>query len=245
MTPSQPADIAGKWKAFSLLHFFDCRDPDDLGEEAAFDSLAKAVETGAGLSSALARHGLSPNEMFEHYGGEELASKVIDMADSLERNDSRHSPVAGQLLTALNRVDDVLRQVYAENLQVDDESIGVELDASLAARMKADREGVRPVSAPAAPETSGRKFFETHVVVKVLSEGAPVSSHMSLESLAHEMDQGAFVGVYEVRDVVALDAQTMSDRLSAFGSEPGFFQLDQGDEADDVDDAGRERGRAS
>lgn len=81
--------------------------------------------------------------------------------------------------------------------------------------------------------TTEPKFWKTTLVVEVLSE-REIPDHMSLSDIAIEMDVGDFVG--RVKDVSdeEVTGQEMANLLYDFGSDPGFFMLnDNGEPTDD------------
>lgn len=73
-------------------------------------------------------------------------------------------------------------------------------------------------------DSEDRKFFETVVTVRVLSENAPVTN-MSLFDVAYEIGEGPCVGRVEFAPPRELTCARMAARLSEFGSERGFFQI--------------------
>lgn len=73
--------------------------------------------------------------------------------------------------------------------------------------------------------TTKRRFYKTTYIIEVLSEDQ-ILLNLSLAELDHEMNEGSYVG--RVKDVnsTTVNSKTMAELLSEFGSEPGFFMLD-------------------
>lgn len=83
-----------------------------------------------------------------------------------------------------------------------------------------------------------RKYFESTILVKVLTEDGPVGN-LSLGELAELVDTGPGVGGYMDLSARQISPQTAARRLREMGSEPGFFRLDDnGVHEDDIDEDG-------
>lgn len=72
--------------------------------------------------------------------------------------------------------------------------------------------------------------YKTKLLVEVLSEERPVTD-LSLEEIAWAILNGDCVGRISIDAVVLLTSKEMVDNLKDFGSEPGFFQLDDDGES--------------
>lgn len=73
---------------------------------------------------------------------------------------------------------------------------------------------------------SERKFYKTRIVFEVLSE-EPLPGHAGLEYIARESEDGRYVGRFSADGAEAtLTGKQMADALYDFGSDPGFFSLD-------------------
>lgn len=79
---------------------------------------------------------------------------------------------------------------------------------------------------------SARKFYETTITIRVLSE-EPFEFN-DLDDIHYAIDQGDCVGHVAEDGAKTLDAKETVALLYEFGSEPGFFQLT--DDAQDVPD---------
>lgn len=73
--------------------------------------------------------------------------------------------------------------------------------------------------------TTKHKFYKTTYVIEVLSE-EQIPYYLSLAELDHEMNAGSYVGRVKDVNTSAVNSKTMAELLSEFGSEPGFFMLD-------------------
>ncbi len=71
-----------------------------------------------------------------------------------------------------------------------------------------------------------RDFFKTTIVVEVLSENTPTND-MELNEVAYAIEHGDCVGRTAVTEVIALGGPETSRLLKEFGSDPGFFNLDE------------------
>jgi hypothetical protein len=81
---------------------------------------------------------------------------------------------------------------------------------------------------------SERKFFHNIVTIHVLSEDEPLSGDMSLSDIDYAITDGDSVGGgVEIRSE-EMTGKEAATRLSAYGSEPGFFQLDE--DGNDLED---------
>lgn len=69
------------------------------------------------------------------------------------------------------------------------------------------------------------RYYLTTFTFKVLSEDAPVDDAEPNE-LVDLIDAGPCVGTYESSSE-EISPKTAAELLSAFGSEPGFFRLDE------------------
>lgn len=79
--------------------------------------------------------------------------------------------------------------------------------------------------------TSERKYYVTTYVIKVLSEDEHVEN-MTPYEVAEAIDTGPCVGVTETNSE-EVTAERMASLLEEYGSEPGFFRLDEeGNEED-------------
>ena len=78
-----------------------------------------------------------------------------------------------------------------------------------------------------------RKFYETTITVKVLSE-QPLRWN-DLNDLAYAIEEGDCVGHIPDDTSRTLTGKECADLLDEFGSESGFFQLD--DEGNDLEGA--------
>ena len=70
------------------------------------------------------------------------------------------------------------------------------------------------------------RFYRTRVLVDILSEDNPVGDGLSLAQIGYEIDEGGCVGTLEVAITEELTGLEVARRLTAMGSEPGFFRLD-------------------
>lgn len=68
-------------------------------------------------------------------------------------------------------------------------------------------------------------YYKTTFVVTTLSMG-PLPDGISLDDIAHEMDQGDIVGTFYTAHEESLDGQAIAQALYSAGSEPSFFGLD-------------------
>lgn len=76
---------------------------------------------------------------------------------------------------------------------------------------------------------SKRKFYKQIIEIQVLSE--EYHDFDNLADLHHQITEGEWVGTWDVESVDAIDGRTAAELLTAFGSEPGFFQLtDEGED---------------
>lgn len=137
--------VAPKWKTVALLHFFSVGDPVGNGLDPIFDEIAGGFAEGKALSEILDRHEIQVRNVYSHERREDLVEKTMDLALVMEQNDSRHSPITGRLLSLVHRLDEMLRDVYAENVSHDDERIGVLLEKSREVWIAASAEGVNGV----------------------------------------------------------------------------------------------------
>jgi hypothetical protein len=73
---------------------------------------------------------------------------------------------------------------------------------------------------------AAKKFYLNIITLKVLSEDEPLDGDLDVKEIAYEIDEGACVG--NGLDFVhkELSGKETADLLREFGSEPGFFQLD-------------------
>ncbi len=71
-----------------------------------------------------------------------------------------------------------------------------------------------------------RKFHKTTIVLEVLSEDEGVED-MGLGEIAEAISTGDCVGRHKVQSVKALGGKAVVRALYDFGSDPGFFQLDE------------------
>lgn len=84
-----------------------------------------------------------------------------------------------------------------------------------------------------------RKFYKTILTFAVLSEDESVSTGSldDLATVAEACDTGDYVGMMLKEEAVELTPAEAAKALVEFGSEPGFFQLDdQGRDLDDDED---------
>lgn len=87
---------------------------------------------------------------------------------------------------------------------------------------------------------TNKKFYRCVIQFEILSE-EPFDDSISLETIAEEVDTGSWSGMF-LDDIAneEVDGATMAKLLTAQGSDPGFFQLDEDgnstDEDDDSDD---------
>lgn len=79
------------------------------------------------------------------------------------------------------------------------------------------------------------KFYLTTYVYRVLSDG-PMPDGMSLAALDEATESGDCVGTWGDTAEVTLTGAQAAKKLSEFGSEPGFFGLDE--EGNSLDDQG-------
>lgn len=70
------------------------------------------------------------------------------------------------------------------------------------------------------------KFYETTYTIKVLSE-EPIGEGMELEDVLDEADSGDFVAYVSDPERRTIDGPTCAKLLVEFGSDPGFFNLDE------------------
>jgi hypothetical protein len=70
-----------------------------------------------------------------------------------------------------------------------------------------------------------KKFYRTTIVYEVLSE-EPITSVESLENILFNASEGSYVGQEKARKEVKLTPKKTVSELYRFGSEPGFFRLD-------------------
>ena len=69
-----------------------------------------------------------------------------------------------------------------------------------------------------------RKFYKTTVIYEVLSE-EPIPGQVDLAYIAHECDEGEYVGRFLETKEQVMNAKEIAKELYSFGSEPGFFNL--------------------
>lgn len=163
---------------------------------------------------------------------------------SAEWNRVADKPVAAasDVLTAiggLERLQNVLMEAY---MALDDASGIVDAGENEIrayegplARLKALRQSIERVTAPAVTPTADHRFFKTIFRVEVLSERSPVSD-LGLEAIAEAIDAGDCVGAFDVVAVQGLSATEAAAALEELGSEPGFFRLDEEDDDEPVAD---------
>jgi len=152
--------VAPKWKTVALLHFFSVGDPLGVGLDPIFDEIAGGFSEGKVLSDIMDKHGIEARNVYSNECREDLVEKTMDLALVMEQNDTRLSPITGRLLSLVHRLDEMLRDVYAENVSHDDERIGVLLEKSREIWMAAADEGVSGApeefaDAPAPGERGG------------------------------------------------------------------------------------------
>jgi len=82
---------------------------------------------------------------------------------------------------------------------------------------------------------SKREFYKTTITFEVLSE-EPLPGHADLDYIFTECMEGRYVGRFGSNDERLLNGAAMAEELSNFGSEPGFFELPESDEADGADE---------
>lgn len=82
--------------------------------------------------------------------------------------------------------------------------------------------GERGIQEEAMPEP---KFYRTRITFEVLSDEPPPPD-MDTSAVIHECDEGAYVMAASEQVSVELSGAEMAQALTAAGSEPGFFQLD-------------------
>lgn len=81
------------------------------------------------------------------------------------------------------------------------------------------------------------KYYKTVVVVEILSEHSALENIESLSDIHEAITTGDCVGKFDVTGVTELSAKDVAGELAKFGSEPGFFGLDEdGKSLDDSDD---------
>jgi hypothetical protein len=73
-----------------------------------------------------------------------------------------------------------------------------------------------------------RKFFITTLTVRVLAEDEPWGG--DLQWLSHDVTEGDYVGDIADESTVEVSDAEMAEALTAAGSDPGFFWID--DEGD-------------
>jgi hypothetical protein len=73
---------------------------------------------------------------------------------------------------------------------------------------------------------SRRKFYHTLAKIELLHE-EPYPEGITPEELVRSMREGDDVGRFEILGTQEIKGQAMAELLSEFGSEPGFFQLDE------------------
>jgi hypothetical protein len=71
-----------------------------------------------------------------------------------------------------------------------------------------------------------RKFYRTTFIYEVLSEDEPVDNCLDLGTLREVTHYGDCVGRFGETRVNELTGKEAADALYEFGSEPGFFLLD-------------------
>ena len=77
------------------------------------------------------------------------------------------------------------------------------------------------------------KFFRTTITVEILSEGE-FGEGSSLEQIAWTINEGDCVGRLTYTSADEVTPKEMADALHEYGSEPGFFELnDDGTRVDD------------
>lgn len=74
-------------------------------------------------------------------------------------------------------------------------------------------------------DQSAGKYFRTTYLVHVLSEDEPMQT-LDLSDVHHAIDQGPCVGRMEIVAQNVLSSEEAAQALIAFGSDPGFFNLD-------------------
>lgn len=84
-----------------------------------------------------------------------------------------------------------------------------------------------------------RKYYRTRITVSVLSE-KPQAADLPLEDVAYMINEGDCVGQVTQSESKEMTAKNMARSLYRYGSEPGFFRLnDDGthntDELDEED----------
>ena len=70
-----------------------------------------------------------------------------------------------------------------------------------------------------------RKFYETIITVKVLSE-EPIEM-TDLETLAYQINEGYWCGEVSTGKSTPLDGSMIVQELNSMGSEASFFRLDE------------------
>lgn len=73
-----------------------------------------------------------------------------------------------------------------------------------------------------------RKFYKTTITVVVLTEDLLEGSPLELSTIVSECDEGAFVSHSEYRKSEEVTAEQMANLLKEAGSEPDFFQIEEG-----------------
>ncbi len=81
---------------------------------------------------------------------------------------------------------------------------------------------------------SKRKFFHNIMTIHILSEDEPLSEEMSLADLHYAISEGDCVGDSISIRSNKITGKEAAARLNAYGSEPGFFRLD--DKGNDLED---------
>lgn len=104
-------------------------------------------------------------------------------------------------------------------------------------RQQVEQEIARHASSAGDAAVDGaRRYYETMVQVRVLSEDEPVGD-MDLGMLNEAITSGDCVGRVTTTQVLSIDGPTAARRLIEMGSEPGFFRLDaDGVHEDDIGD---------
>ena len=81
---------------------------------------------------------------------------------------------------------------------------------------------------------AARQFYKTVITYEVLSEET-IPGHVDLEYIAKEAQEGRYVGRFLRTEEIPLSGAGMAVALTAAGSDPGFFMLD--DAGNDFDES--------
>lgn len=87
---------------------------------------------------------------------------------------------------------------------------------------------------PAKEVPKDHKLFRNLIHFEVLTDDGPIPEGLTLEQIYEETMTGGWSGLWWIEEVEALNEEEMATALTAQGSDPGFFQLDDKEAPEEI-----------